>query len=173
MFTTVNPLPVVDFTGLDAEYCANSVPDTLFGNSIGGGFTAEGLGTYLIDLGNDTAVFYPALVSAPSTVEISYYFTNANGCSDTITKTTFVNALTEISFTNIDDTYCRANPALTIVGSESPNPNGIFNVSPYLFPNPGIPGEVVFDLEQAFPLFGRDRFCANYIYFYRLKWMCI
>lgn len=79
---TINPLPTVSFTGLDASYCGNDNAVTLTGNE-----TANSLftGAGITDNGNGTASFNPATAGA-GTHTITYTYTNGNGCVNNATK---------------------------------------------------------------------------------------
>ena len=84
-----NPLPVLAFN-LSGSYCTNAGNIAL--NSLvfpaGGSFSGAGVS------GN---VFNPAGLSG--TVNITYSYTDANGCSNTIVKSTIVNPQPSVSFT--------------------------------------------------------------------------
>jgi hypothetical protein len=73
------PLPVLSlFQVLLSDYCANSPVDTLEGN-----LAPEGLffGDEINDLGNGTAEF---TIGDPGMKEHLLYFTDINGCVDTV-----------------------------------------------------------------------------------------
>ena len=55
---TVNALPVVSITGMDASYCEGGATDTLVGGPADGFFLAS---PGITILGGDSAVFDPAL----------------------------------------------------------------------------------------------------------------
>ncbi len=77
---TVNPTPLVSFSGLQTSYCENSIPDTLAGIPIGGLFSGSGIAANIFD---------PAVAGA-GTHMISYDYTSTNGCSATSTQSTSV-----------------------------------------------------------------------------------
>lgn len=77
---TVNPLPTVSFSGLASNYSTASAPATLTGSPSGGTFSGPGIS------GN---VFSPS-VAGVGTHTISYSYTNSNGCSRTIQRSTTV-----------------------------------------------------------------------------------
>jgi Secretion system C-terminal sorting domain/PKD domain len=79
----VNPLPVVN-AGTYAPVCINAAPITLLGSPAGGTFTGIGI------TGN---TFNPAV----GTQNISYTFTNANGCTGSSQTTITVNPLPVVS----------------------------------------------------------------------------
>lgn len=121
---TVNPLPQVNFTGLDSNYCNNSAEDTLSGVPTGGIFTGNGIS------GN---IFNPTSLSGYQ--PITYTFTDLNGCTNQITIATQVNIVQPIDFTGLDSSYCYLQGQDTLVPSVS---GGVF--SGY-----GIFGDSLFD----------------------------
>jgi hypothetical protein len=79
----VNPLPVVSFTGLNSAYCEDIVAITLTGTPAGGTFSGLGI------TGN---TFSPS-DAGTGTHDITYSYTDANGCSNSSTQSVVVNAL--------------------------------------------------------------------------------
>jgi hypothetical protein len=77
---TVNPAPVVSFTGLQNKYCENAIPDTLSGLPFGGLFSGPGIAANIFD---------PS-VAGVGTHTVSYTYTGTNGCSATASQTTEV-----------------------------------------------------------------------------------
>ena len=77
---TVNPLPVVNFSGVIDSVCLNSTIQTLTGTPSGGAFSGSGI--------NGTA-FNPT-VAGSGTHPITYTYTNANSCTNTISKNAHV-----------------------------------------------------------------------------------
>ncbi|PLX23964.1 MAG: hypothetical protein C0597_00465, partial [Marinilabiliales bacterium] len=91
---TVNPNPVVSISGLDyidpnpaPWYCDNSYPfgDILTGAPAGGVFSGSGIN----DLGGGTAEFFPSTAGL-GLIDITYTYTDGNGCTSPITETTRV-----------------------------------------------------------------------------------
>ena len=78
---TVNPLPVVSFTGLAAGYSVSAPSVTLTGNPAGGTFSGPGIS------GN---TFSPSSAGAGGPYTIVYSYTNTNGCSNTSSQQTTV-----------------------------------------------------------------------------------
>lgn len=68
---TVNPTPVVSFTGLAASYCFSDAAVTLTGNPVGGTFSGPGI------TGNS---FNPGAAGSGGT--ITYVYTDLNGCTN-------------------------------------------------------------------------------------------
>ena len=76
----VHALPVVNIIGLAQSYCTNSSSDTLIGTPSGGTFTGTGI------IGN---TFNPS-IAGTGYFNITYSYTDANGCSNFISKSTVV-----------------------------------------------------------------------------------
>ncbi len=80
---SVNALPTVTFLGLAANYCENSTAATLSSLPAGGTYTGNGM------VGNS---FDPALAGL-GIQSLTYTYTDANGCSNSATASTNVNAV--------------------------------------------------------------------------------
>lgn len=112
---TVNPLPAVSFTGLDYImpaanwYCDNhdivTDPVNLTGTpqDAGGRFTGAGI----VDNFDGTASFDPTS-SGLGEHDITYTYTDANGCSNSQTLTTRVGTMIYINGLNIQ--FCKDDP---------------------------------------------------------------
>ena len=106
---TVNTLPNVSIGGLDSEYCKDESPVTLTGSpgtGISQDFKPDSL---LTSESGDQAEFDPA--AAPSTntsYDISYHLTDANGCTNSDTATTFVSndTIPDPVIEDLDSAYC-------------------------------------------------------------------
>ncbi len=121
---TVNPLPVVSFTGLQQIHCADQPPVTLTGSPAGGTFSGPGMS------GN---IFNPALAGVGGPYSITYSYTHpVTGCLKSISKNVNVIATSPLSFTGLATEYCIINAAVTLTGSD---PFGGFA-------GPGITGNV-------------------------------
>ena len=111
VIATINPNPVVSFTGLATQYVNTDAPVTLSGNPAGGTFSGPGVS------GN---TFNPATAGVGGPYAIIYTYTDNNGCSgaDTLEVSVTenvggINNVGRISFVHI-----------------MPNPNnGTFNLS--------------------------------------------
>ncbi len=121
---TVNPLPVVNFTGLTLEgYCVNyeNQPIQLNGTPPGanGTFTGQGI----TDNGNGTASFMPQNVAPGGPYDIQYTYTDNLGCTDSIIKTVLVYGLTPtLDFTVTEEGYCENADPIELIGNQSGNP---------------------------------------------------
>jgi hypothetical protein len=80
---TVNPLPVVSFTGLAPSYCLDVALVTLIGQPTGGTFSGVGIS------GN---TFSP-INAGVGTHTIDYSYTDANGCTNSVSQDVVVNEL--------------------------------------------------------------------------------
>lgn len=115
--TTVNALPVVSYTGLDANYCSNDAVETLTGVPTGGTFTGTGIS------GNQ---FNPSGLSG--NYSIVYSYTDANGCSNTSSNSTNVNqAPTAEAGAN---QYISSGATTTLSGSATGGGNYSYSWSP-------------------------------------------
>ncbi|MDO9510957.1 MAG: hypothetical protein Q7J34_04300, partial [Bacteroidales bacterium] len=114
---TVNPLPVVSFTGLAATYCINSPFAVLTGNKVPfGSFTGPGIQ----DLGNGKARFYPNLAGIGGPYDITYTYLDANACQNSATNTTTVIDLPVVSVSGLEPSYCINAAPDTITGNFAP-----------------------------------------------------
>lgn len=78
---TVNPKPIVSFSGLAASYNVSAASATLTGTPTGGTFSGLGIS------GN---MFSPSTAGVGGPYNITYQFTNAAGCTDSSTQQTTV-----------------------------------------------------------------------------------
>lgn len=125
---TVHPIPNVSFSGLNAEYCEDSLIVTLTGSPSGGTFTGNGII-------NNT--WNPA-IAGTGTHTIRYDYTSSFGCSDYSEQTVTVNALPSVSFSGLETSYCSDESSDTLSGTPA---GGTFT-------GPGITGNV-FDPSNA------------------------
>ncbi len=98
----VNALPVLTVTGLATAYCTNDDADTLVATPTGGTYYGTGLS------GN---VFTPANANVGSN-SMLYMFTDANGCFNSYTATTMVNAIPTVNLASAS-TVC-VNSSMTL-----------------------------------------------------------
>jgi hypothetical protein len=103
---TVNALPVVSFTGLAATYCTNSLDDTLVPNPIGGIFTGTGM----------NADVFSASTAGAGSFDISYSYTDGNGCSSSDTNSTVVYNAPQVDLGS-DTTLCAIDSTLLDAGA--------------------------------------------------------
>jgi len=101
----VLPLPVVDFVGLNNEYCVDAPMVTLTGFPTGGTFSGPGI------FGN---TFTPS-VATPGTHSITYSYTDGNSCTNTFSRTVIIHDLPVVSLSALAD-VCPNSPAFTLTG---------------------------------------------------------
>ncbi len=84
---TINALPMVAITGLNAAYCKSASAVTLTGSPAGGSFTIDG---------NSATQLAPSVLSVGNHTVV-YTYTDANTCSNTASQTVAINALPIVS----------------------------------------------------------------------------
>ena len=92
----IKPVPVVSFTNLGEEYCANQAVFTLAARPAGGIFT----------VGGSVVTQFKAKDLVPGVHRFSYTFTNPEGCGKTIYKDVIIKSLPQISFVRLREDYC-------------------------------------------------------------------
>jgi len=83
MTLTVNPLPVVSFSGLNPEYCVDDPMSQLVGNPPGGVFSGTGV----------FGTAYVPNFAGPGNHTVTYTYTDSNGCTNSTSASTIVWAL--------------------------------------------------------------------------------
>ncbi len=125
---TVHALPTVSFSGLAADYCIDVDADTLIGSPAGGTFTGTGI---------SGDVFDPAVAGA-GTYDITYTYTDVNGCVNSDIQQVVVNDLPVVSFSGLDTAYCVDDAFAQLTGSPlggTFSGNGVNVVNGRFFPN--------------------------------------
>ena len=120
--TKVVDMPIASFSGLESTYCLNDLPDTLSGNHEPEG-SFSGLG--IIDLGNGTAIFDPAIAGVGGPIDITYTFANTYGCSTDSVMQTTVNDIPSVNFSGLETSYCLNAGNDTLTGNHAPE--GMFS----------------------------------------------
>jgi len=104
---TVNPLPIVSFTGLAGPYCiSQTTPVPLTGSPSGGTFSGNGI----------TGDFFIPYYAAVGNNTITYTYTDGNVCTNNTSQNVTVIGLPTVDFTGLAGPYCvnNSNPiALT------------------------------------------------------------
>ncbi|MCA6073337.1 PKD domain-containing protein [Fulvivirga sedimenti] len=98
---TINPLPIVNFFNLPAVTDEGRPPIDIVGNRAGGSFVitpGSGLSNPRIENGQDVVTFDPGAAVVSASNFITYTYTDVNGCTNSITKSVFVNEITAIDF---------------------------------------------------------------------------
>ncbi|KPK80046.1 MAG: hypothetical protein AMS27_17420, partial [Bacteroides sp. SM23_62_1] len=124
---TVNSVPVASFTGLDTLYCDSDAAVILTGTPTDAGGTFSGSG--INDNGNGTAIFDPA-TSGLGIHNITYTYTDVNGCQDSETKQVRVGTL--LTMTGVGAVYCED---ITTVPFTYDPAGGVFTPLPGLTDN--------------------------------------
>jgi hypothetical protein len=122
---TIKPIPIVNITDFQIEYCYNSDLDTLTGSPLPSvGISSLFAGSGIIDLGNGTATFNPALAAgSDSTVlttthMVTYTHTDNENCSNSTQVNLQVNPLPAVSIsTTASTTMCYSATPILLVGS--------------------------------------------------------
>ncbi len=109
--TNVIAAPDVQFSGITSAYCTNDADVTLAGKASPSG------GSFWVNSVSST-VFSPSSLGA-GTYHIRYAVSNASGCSDEDSITTFVNPSPTASFTGLAASYCENNSSVALNGSPS------------------------------------------------------
>lgn len=96
----VNELPVVDFSGLDSNYCSNDLMVTLTGQPSGGVFSGNAV---------NVSQFFPSSANVGVNTTITYTYTDSNNCVGSTSKTTFVNQAPNTSISGLAFSYCNTD----------------------------------------------------------------
>ena len=115
-------LPEVVFTGLSSDYCINESPVVLTGNQAPEG-SFSGLG--ITDNGDGTAIFDPQMAGVGGAYDITYTYSDLNGCSNSNVQQTSVFDTTVVNIIGLEDSYCENHLPVIIEGSETPE--GVFS----------------------------------------------
>ncbi len=115
MLLTISQPPVVSFTGLAANYCANEASSSLVGTPAGGVFSGTGI---------SGSVFNPYTAALGANI-IKYVYVNG-ACSDSSLQTATVKAVPVASFSGLAASYCNNDVVATLTGSPA---GGVFSGS--------------------------------------------
>ena len=100
-------LPVVNFTGLNTDYCIDAAAATLTGIPDGGVFTGPGMAGNLFN----------SSVAGPGTHDITYTWTNSStGCTNQKTIQTIVHNKPSVTFYNLNAQYDLSDPSSVLIG---------------------------------------------------------
>lgn len=136
---SINTLPTVSFSGLASAYCISSPAVTLLGSPTGGSFSGTGV---------SGSNFDPA-VAGLGQHTVSYFYTDGNGCSKQVNQTVVVNALPQVTISNLAAAYCVSSPSVALTGVPSGGSFSGTGVSGTTF-SPSIAGNGTFTVTYNF-----------------------
>ncbi len=113
---TVVSVPTVTFSGLAGDYCVNDFPVLLTGNQSGGTFSGPGV----TNQGPGIAQFSPTQAGIGGSYDITYSYSDGNGCSGSETQQTVVHPQPVVAFSGLDAEYCVDASVVTLTGSQVP-----------------------------------------------------
>ncbi|MGB0861967.1 MAG: gliding motility-associated C-terminal domain-containing protein [Saprospiraceae bacterium] len=99
----------VSFTGLATEYCANDEPIELIGNPVGGTFSGIGV----------TGNFFNPSATSVGTNTISYTYSNALGCTETVHQNTQILSLPSLNAGEDIEGFVNTSIQLQAIGAQS------------------------------------------------------
>ncbi|TAE71429.1 MAG: gliding motility-associated C-terminal domain-containing protein [Bacteroidetes bacterium] len=97
-------LPVLAFVGLNNSYCESNPAFNLSATPTGGTFTINGT----------TATQFNATTLGINNHTVVYTFTDANGCTNTLSRSVAVIAKPVLSFVGLNVSYCANNPSFAL-----------------------------------------------------------
>ncbi|NPD45899.1 T9SS type A sorting domain-containing protein, partial [Lentimicrobium sp. S6] len=138
--TNVVELPVVTFSGLESSYCINNTMVDLVGNFAPDG---EFSGPGILDNGDGTAVFDPAIAGVGGVYEIKYEYSSPQGCYGEEIQNVEVFDIDVLEIIGLNVNYCSQDPLAELIGNMAPfgsftgsgiidNGDGTANFSPLL-----------------------------------------
>ncbi len=104
---TVNPVPIINLSGLQMEYCEDDPPATITALPLGGTFDGVGI---------SASIFSPS-IAGPGLHKIKYSYTNTHGCTnaDSIDVTVYPSPI--VSITGLSNSYCIDNSGIYLSGA--------------------------------------------------------
>ncbi len=111
---TINALPAVAITGLNAAYCVSAAAVPLTSTLTGG----AGAVTYTVN-GAAATSLSPALLGPGTYTVVATGTVTATGCQNTATQTVTINALPTVAILGLNAAYCQGAPAVTLAGTVS------------------------------------------------------
>jgi len=121
----VNPVAVLSFEGLGAEYCISENAVQLVGNQDGGYFYGRGIAD--ADSSDGHAYFTPENAGIQLRDSVFYTYTNEFSCTAIIAKEVSVFALPDVSLSGFDDEYCQYDDDIQLVGAPAGS-GGLYSV---------------------------------------------
>ncbi len=120
---TVNTLPTINLLNLATDYCEDDGNVLLEATPTNGVFSSNAPLGALTDNGDGTASFNPS-TAGDGAFQISYTFTDNNGCTGTITQTTMVHAFPILTLSGLLTDYCEDSGSIPLEGTPA---NGTFS----------------------------------------------
>lgn len=103
---TVNPLPTIDFFGLNTTYCIGAGKAFFIPDPVGGIFVGPGI----------SGTSFDATTAGLGVHNVDYTYTDPKGCTSLITKSTEVFPLPDVTFTGLASNYCEDAPVVPLIG---------------------------------------------------------
>jgi trimeric autotransporter adhesin len=104
-----NAMPTASFTGLASDYCeGQTLPVQLNGIPSGGAFSGPGI----------AGSFFVPSIAGVGVHDVTYAFTDGNGCIATSSQSVSISASPSVSFSGLSGSYCVSdNAQIELVGS--------------------------------------------------------
>lgn len=119
----IHPVTYVSFAGLEQYYCANQDISLLTGSQPGGMFS----GQFINDLGLGKAEFVP--IYALDNIAVTYFYTNASGCTDSETKTVLkVHPKPVLELMGLSSAYCEMDDPAVLTLNQSLENNSKYTI---------------------------------------------
>ena len=100
---------------------------TLIGSPANGTFTTTATAGFT-DNGNGTATLDPSMMPIGGPYDVTYTFTDANGCSNSVTQQVTISQVLVVNFGGLDSVYCEDAGIIQLTGSPA-NSNGTFTIN--------------------------------------------
>jgi gliding motility-associated-like protein len=137
---TINALPTVAITGLNAAYCQGDPAVTLAATV--NSSTGNGTVTFTVN-GTTTTTFDPTTLAPGTYTVIATGTLTATGCQNTTTRTITINALPTVAITGLNPAYCVSATAVPLTSTLTGGTGSVtytVNGSPATTLNPAILG---------------------------------
>ncbi len=121
---TINALPTVAITNLNAAYCANAPAVPLTSTLAGGAGTV----TYTIN-GTANTTFNPATLGPGTYTVVATGTLTATTCQNTATQIVTINLVPTVAIIGLNPAYCQGDPLVNLAGSVTPSGAITFTVN--------------------------------------------
>ena len=112
---TINALPTLSITGLNGSYCKSASAVALSGLPAGGSFTIDGIAATILT---------PSVLSVGNHTVV-YNFSDANGCSNSISQSFIINEIPATPVVNVLQPTCSVTTGSATI--ENPVLNGVYS----------------------------------------------